>query len=153
MNWLEEQLLDCTGPFIILSNGTMFSDYVSNGKDSWGRFDPEGREQLFRIIEENTIGGVLLISGDRHGARGFKIPRPSGFHFYEFGAASLGGRVGRPPIRADWDTQLYGVSGEYAFGEFSFNTQLPEPEVTFRLIHESGTVFYEKTLTKSQLTP
>jgi len=153
MKWLEEQLLDCKGPFIILSNGTMFSDYVSDGKDSWGRFDPEGREKIFSLIEKHKIGGVLLISGDRHGARGFKIPRPSGFHFYEFGAASLGGRVGPPPVRADWDTQLYGVSGEYAFGEFSFDTTLPDPEVTFRLIHESGTVFYEITLTKSQLTP
>ncbi len=153
MEWLEEQLLDCKGPFIILSNGTMFSDYVSNGKDSWGRFDPEGREKIFNLIEKNNIGGVLLISGDRHGARGFKIPRPSGFNFYEFGAASLGSRVGPPPIRADWDTQLYGISGEYAFGEFSFDTTLPDPEVTFRLIHESGTIFYELTLTKSQLTP
>ncbi len=153
MQWLEEQLLDCKGPFIILSNGTMFSDFVSDGKDSWGRFDPEGREKIFNLIEKNNIGGVLLISGDRHGARGFKIPRPSGFNFYEFGAASLGGRVGPPPIRAEWDTQLYGISGEYAFGEFSFDTTLPDPEVTFRLIHESGTIFYELTLSKSQLTP
>ena len=152
-NWLEEQLLDCEGPFIILSCGTMWSDYVSDGKDSWGVFDPEGRERIFRLIEKNRIGGVLLISGDRHGARGFTIPRSSGFNFYEFGAASLGGRVGPPSVRADWDTQLYGVSGEYAFGEFSFDTSPADPEVTFRLIHESGTVFYEITLTRSQLTP
>lgn len=153
MDWLEQQLLDCKGPFIILSNGTMWSDYVSNGKDSWGVFDPEGREKIFRLIEKNRIGGVLLISGDRHGARGFTIPRTSSFKFYEFEGGSLGGRVGPPPIRADWDTQLYGVSGEYAFGEFSFNTELPDPQVTFRLIHERGTVFYEITLTKSELTP
>jgi len=153
MKWLEEQLLDCKGPFIILSNGTMWSDYVSNGKDSWGVYDPEGREKIFNLIERNKIGGVLLISGDRHGARGFKIPRPSGFNFYEFGAASLGGRVGPLPIRADWDTQLYGISGEYAFGEFSFDTTLSDPEVTFRLIHENGVVLYEITLKRSELTP
>ena len=153
MNWLKTQLLDCKGPFIILSNGTMWSDYVSDGKDSWGVYDPEGREQIFKLIEENHIGGVLLISGDRHGARGFRIPRPSGFSFYEFEVASLGGRVGPPPIRADWNTHLFGVSGEYAFGEFSFNTLLPDPEVTFRLIHENGTILYEITLTRSHLTP
>ena len=152
MEWLKEQLLDCKGPFIILSNGTMFSDYVSK-KDSWGAFDPEGREKIFRLIEENKIGGVLLISGDRHGARGFKIPRPSGFNFYEFEMGSLGGRVGPPPIKAEWNTQLFGVSGEYTFGEFSFDTTLPDPEVTFRAIHESGTIFYETTLTRSHLTP
>ncbi len=151
--WLKAQLLECKGPFIILSNGTMWSDYVSNGKDSWGVFDPEGREELFSFIEENNLGGVLLISGDRHGARGFKIPRPSGYNFYEFGAASLGGWLGALPVQADWDTQLYGMAREYAFGEFSFNTQLPDPEVTFRLVHESGTIMYEITLKKSILTP
>ncbi len=153
MEWLKEQLLDCEGPFIILSNGTMWSDYVSNGKDSWGRYDPEGREEIFQLIEDNNIGGVLLISGDRHGARGFKIPRPSGFNFYEFEVGSLGGRVGPPPISAEWDTQLYGISGEYAFGEFEFDTTLHDPEVTFRLTDKRGRLFYELTLTRSQLTP
>ena len=153
MKWLEEQLLDCKGPFIILSNGTMWSDYVSDGKDSWGVFDPEGREKIFNLIEKNKIGGVLLISGDRHGARGFKIPRPSGFNFYEFEPACLGGRVGPPAIRSDWKTQLFGISGEYAFGKFAFDTTLPDPEVTFSLINEFGIIFYEITLSRSQLTP
>lgn len=153
MKWLEEQLLDCKGPFIIISCGTMFSDYVTDGKDSWGIFDKEGRERLLSFIEKHHIGGVLLISGDRHGARGFKIPRPSGFNFYEFGAASLGGRVGPVPVRAEWNTQFYGISGEYAFGEFEFDATLSDPEVTFRLIHESGIVFNELTLSRSELTP
>jgi len=153
MKWLEEQLLDCKGPFIILSCGTMWSDYVSNGKDSWGVNDPEGRERIFNLIEKNKIGGVILISGDRHGARGFKIPRPSGYNFYEFEPASLGGRTGPPPINTEWKTQLFGISGIYAFGEFTFNTTLDDPEVTFRLIQDRGTVLYEITLTRSQLTP
>ena len=153
LQWLEKQLVDCKGPFIILSNGTMFSDYVSGGKDSWGVFDPESREKIYNLIESKRISGVLLISGDRHGARGFRIPRPSGYNFYEFGAGSLGGRVGPPPIKAGWDTQLYGVSGEYAFGEFAFDTTLSDPEVTFRLINENGTVLHKTTLTLSQLTP
>lgn len=153
MKWLEEQLLDCKGPFIILSCGTMWSDYVSNGKDSWGVNDPEGRERIFNLIEKNKIGGVILISGDRHGARGFKIPRPSGFNFYEFESASLGGRRGPKVTSPEWDTQLYGFSDVYAFGEFSFNTLLPDPEVTFKLIQDNGKVLYEIKLTKSQLTP
>ena len=153
LQWLEEQLLDCQGPFIIMSCGTMWSDFVSSGKDSWGRWDPEGRERIFSLIEKHQIGGVLLISGDRHGARGFRIPRPSGFSFYEFEAGSLGGRKGPPVTRPDWDTQLYGISGKYAFGEFSFDTALPDPEVVFRLIQDDGTVIHEEQLTRSQLTP
>jgi alkaline phosphatase D len=154
MQWLESQLLDCGGPFIILSCGTMWSDYVSNGKDSWGRWDPAGRERIFQWIEAHQIGGVLLISGDRHGARGFRIPRPSGFNFYEFEAASLGGRRGPPVTKAQWgEVQLYGIAGEYAFGEFTIDATLPDPEVTFRLIRQDGSIIYELTLTRSQLTP
>ena len=153
MDWLEEQLLDCSGPFIILSCGTMWSDYVSNGKDSWGRWDRQGRERIFALIEKNRIGGVLLISGDRHGARGFRIPRPSGFQFYEFEAGSLGGRTGPPATSPEWDTQFYGISDQYAFGEFSIDATLPDPEVTFRLIRDDATVIHELKLQRSQLTP
>ena len=153
MKWLEDQLLSCQGPFIILSCGTMWSDYVSNGKDSWGRNDPEGRERIFKLIEQHRIGGVLLISGDRHGARGFRIPRPSGFNFYEFEAASLGGRSGPVVNVPDCPQQFYGVAGQYAFGEFTIHADLPDPQVEFRLIGDDGKYIHEMKLTRSQLTP
>lgn len=153
MQWLEKQLLDCKGPFIILSSGTMWSDYVSNGKDSWGRWDPQGRERLFNLIEKKRIAGVLLISGDRHGARGFRLPRPSGFEFYEFEVAGLGGRSGPPVSDPGWPTQLYGVADVYVFGEFTFDTTVADPSVTFRLINEDGQVLYERALSRGQLTP
>lgn len=151
MDWLKQQLLASCAPFIILSCGTMWSDYVSSGKDSWGRFDPEGREEIFRFIEEHKIGGVLLISGDRHGARGFTLPRQGGFKFYEFGGASCGGRKGPPATDPAWTTQLYGISGEYAFSEFEFDTTKDDPEVTLRLIRENGKEIYLTTLKRSQL--
>lgn len=153
MDWLKEQLLDCKGPFIVLSCGTMWSDYVSKGKDSWGVNDPKGREELFQFIEDNNISGVLLISGDRHGARGFTIPRTSGFEFHEFGAASLGARAAASESIGKWDTELYGIVGEFAFGEFTFNTSGKSPVVTFRLIKESGEFIYEKTIPYQALTP
>lgn len=152
MIWLEEQLLDCQGPFIILSCGTMWSDYVSNGKDSWGEHDPKSREKIFSLIEKNNIQGVLLISGDRHGARGFTIPRPSGFKFYEFEGASLGGRGG-PSAKTGLENRLYVVKGEYAFSEFTFDASKKDPTVTFRLIGENGNILHELLLKRSELTP
>ncbi|MCP4455573.1 MAG: alkaline phosphatase family protein [Planctomycetes bacterium] len=155
MAWLEAQLLQCRGPFIILACSTMWSDYVSNGKDSWGRWDPQGRESLFKLIEDHRIPGVLLISGDRHGARGFRIPRAGGFNFYEFESATLGGRKGPPDTRPEWqDVQLYGISSVYAFSEFTINAALEDPEVTFRLLRVAdGSTIYEKKLKRSELTP
>ncbi|GMW02187.1 MAG: hypothetical protein AMXMBFR84_33230 [Candidatus Hydrogenedentota bacterium] len=154
MQWLEKQLLDCQGPFIILSCGTMWSDYVSGGKDSWGIWDPDGRERIFGLIEKNRIGGVLLISGDRHGARVFTIPRPSGYKFYEFEPASLGGRGDGPPATdPEWKTQLSGVIGEYAFGEFTLDATVPDPVAVYRLVRYDGEVLYSIELTRSKLTP
>ena len=153
MAWLEKQLLACTAPFIVLANGSMWSDFVSEGKDSWGVHDPEGRERIFSLIEKNKIGGVLLLSGDRHGARGFTINRKSGFKFYEFEPASLGARNGPPATSQKWESQLFGFESVYAFGEFTFDTSLDDPEVTFRLIQQDGKYLYEKTLTRSELTP
>ena len=108
------------------------SDAITEGKDSWGTWDTLAREEIFSLIEKENIAGVLLISGDRHGARGFTIPRPSGFRFYEFEAASLGGVPG-PVAMADNPTnQLFGYDGLglKAFGEFTFHTDEDEPRIT-----------------------
>ena len=152
MQWLKTQIKESTATFIILSCGSMWSDFVSNGKDSWGVNDPDGREEIFKLIEEYNKA-VLFISGDRHGARGFTIPRKSGFQFYEFEAASLGARVGPAATKPIWNTQLYGIDGKFAFGEFTFDTKMTDPEVTFRLIHEDGTVLYSLKLKRSELLP
>ncbi len=153
MEWLEKQLSACTGPFIILTSGTMWSDYVSSGKDSWGKWDPAAREHIFSFIEDHRIGGVLLLSGDRHGARLMDIPRPSGFVFHEFEMGSLGAHEG-PGAKGDKPAlQPFGVVKTYAFGEFTFDTAAADPEVTFRAVGTDGKALHTMTLTRSQLTP
>src|SRR5690606_29057062 len=121
---LKRVLRNSDAPYKVISSGTMWSDYITPGKDSWGTWDTEGREELFDFIEAENISGVLLVSGDRHGARGFTIPRSSGFKFYEFGIASLGGVPGPDAMAKDASSQLFGYDGEglVAFGEFTFNT-------------------------------
>lgn len=151
--WLKEQLLACTGPFIVVTSGTMWSDDVSNGKDSWGIWQPEEREEILTFIETHRIPGVLLVSGDRHGARVFRMPRPSGHVFYEFEPASLGAVPGPPALAPDPSRQLFGVVERYAFGQFAFDTRPADPTVTFRLIAESGEILYALTLPRSHLTP
>ena len=128
---------------------------MTKAKDSWGTWDVEAREEIFGLIEEEKIGGVLLISGDRHGARGFKIPRPSGFAFHEFEAATLGGVSGPDGLVENCPEQLFGYDGGdfIACGEFTFDTAHEEPNVTFRLIDQTGTIKEEHQLTLKQLTP
>jgi len=148
LKWLKSILENSTATFKIISSGTMWSDYITNGKDSWGTWDTMAREEIFNFIETKNIPGVLLISGDRHGARGFTIPRPSGLKLFEFEAASLGGVPGPPAMAKDSTNQLFGYSGEglKAFGEFTFKTEESEPQVTFKLIDEFGNVMEKHTL-------
>jgi alkaline phosphatase D len=160
LDWLKQTLQASTASFKIISSGTMWSDYVSNGKDSWGTWDTEAREEIFNLIEQAKIGGVLLVSGDRHGARGFRIPRPSGFVFHEFEPATLGGVSGPPGLAKDCPQQLFGYSGQdpqggdfVAFGEFTFDTSGEEPAVTFRLIDQFGETREELVLPLAELTP
>lgn len=151
--WLKKTLKASTAPFKIISSGTMWSDYMSKAKDSWGTWDIRGREEIFGFIEDEGISGVLLISGDRHGARSFSIPRPSGKSFYEFEAASLGGVRGPEAFAEDRSTQLFGYQGPdvIAFGEFTFDTTADMPRVTFRLIDERGGVREEFELPYNKL--
>ncbi|MEM0965868.1 MAG: alkaline phosphatase D family protein [Verrucomicrobiota bacterium] len=153
--WLKLGLLGSTAPFKVISSGTMWSDYVSDGKDSWGVWDKEGREDIFSFIEEKGIGGVLLVSGDRHGARGFRIPRKNDFGFFEFGVGSLGGIKGPDALVKDCSEQFFGYTGSeiIAFGEFTFDPGRPDPEVTFRLISDHGVILEEVKISLSQITP
>ena len=154
-NWLKEILKNSDAPFKVISSGTMWSDYITNGKDSWGTWDTEAREELFGFIEAENISGVLLVSGDRHGARGFTIPRPSGFKINEFQVATLGGVPGPVAMAEDTSSQLFGYPGAetIAFGEFTFNTREDKPLVVFRLINEYGNILEEHNLPYSSLTP
>ena len=153
--WLKKGLKESTAPFKILSSGTMWSDYVSKAKDTWGSWDTEAREEIFSLIEKEKVGGVLLISGDRHGARGFKIPRKSGYNFYEFEVGTLGGVPGPAGLVKDCPEQLFGYDGNstIAFGEYTFDTSADVPTVTFRLIRETGEILEEHKLTLKELTP
>ncbi|MGZ0654879.1 alkaline phosphatase D family protein [Coraliomargarita sp. W4R53] len=152
--WLFNTLKASKARFIILSSGTMWNDYLSHGKDSWGVWDIPGREEIFDFIEANEIGGVMLISGDRHGARGFTIERPSGFTLHEFEAGTLGGVPGPPPFASDRSTQSFGHASDVkAFGEFTFDMSKPDPEVTFRLINENEQELEKLSFSCSELTP
>ncbi len=139
MDWLKQQIRESTSPYILLSGGTMWSDYISNGKDSWGTWDKEGREEIFKEIDAKERSQVILLCGDRHGARGFAIPRPGNKKIYEFEVATLGGVPGPGAFGEDRSAQLFGLpSRSWAFGEFSFRAVDGVPQATFRLVNERG---------------
>lgn len=137
--WLKKQIEKSDAPCLIISGGTMRTDFISDGKDSWGTWDKEGREEIFQWIDVKKDQLVILLSGDRHGARGFKIPRENGGTIYELEVGTLGGVPGPPPFGADKSSRLFGYpSNRRAFGELTFSTGAEGLNAEFRLINESG---------------
>ena len=92
------------------------------------------------MIDEKQGSQVILLSGDRHGARGFAIPRPNGKPIYEFEAGTLGAVKGPGAYGPGKKDQLCGYVGlkVWAFGEFTFGVEDGRSRVTFRLIDEQG---------------
>ncbi|MEO6788711.1 MAG: alkaline phosphatase D family protein, partial [Chthoniobacteraceae bacterium] len=154
MAWLKQTLAASDAPFILLSSGTMWSDAISDGKDSWGTWDRAGREEIFRALDAKTNSRVLLLSGDRHGARGFTIPRPEGKKFYEVEVGSLGGVPGPAAMAPDARDQLFGYQGKdfWAFAEFQFEMVGGAPQITARLINEKG-VELQSVIANGRSTP
>ena len=148
MDWLKETIAASTSPFILVSSGTMWTDYISAGKDSWGKWDVEGREMIFEMLDQKKNSQVILLSGDRHGARGFKIPREDGSVFYEFEVGTLGGVPGPKAFGADRSNQLFGIPARsWAFGELTFSKLEGEPHAEFRLINEQGKILETVVIT------
>lgn len=139
MDWLKHEIESSEAECILISGGTMWSDYISKGKDSWGIWDVEGREQIFQCIDAKKDSLVALLCGDRHGARGFAIPRPNGGRIYELEVACMGGVPGPGAHEEGREHQLFGYPGRtWAFGEFTFRKVDRHLEAIFRLIGADG---------------
>jgi len=139
MQWLKNHIKNSTAPYILISSGTMWSDHISAGKDSWGTWDTDGREEIFTEIDQKKESQVMLLSGDRHGARCIAIPRPKGKTIHEFEVAGMGGVPGPSAYGDNKQDQLFGYPGRiWAFGEFTFSINNSKTKAVFRLIDETG---------------
>lgn len=150
--WFDQQLKSCRGPFLIVTGGTMWSDTISNGKDSWGVVDPAARERVFARLAQTRLA-VLLLSGDRHGARVIRIPWRGGFKFLEFELGSLGAHPGPAAMGKDHSDQLLGIVNTPLFGEFSFAGSNSNPAVTARVLDENGNERFARTWRHDELVP
>ena len=70
MAWLKRGLLASQATFKFLVSG---GQWESRGRsDSWASFIRE-RNELFQFIRDRRIGGVVLLSGDRHVTAGYQV--------------------------------------------------------------------------------
>lgn len=150
--WLFEELRASTATFRLIASPVPFPDGAKPGdwgwrSDTWEGY-PDEREEIFSFIEEEQIGGVVLLAGDRHRADVWKIERDEGYDLHEF----VNGRLTNMHTHGSVEGSLYSYNEKPHFGRLRFDTTQADPTITYDIINIEGTVVHSTTLTRGQLT-
>jgi alkaline phosphatase D len=146
--WLFKKLKASTATFKVLASPVPWAFGAKPGsRDPWQGYKQE-REEIFSFLEANRINGVILISADRHRSDIWKIERPNGYALYEFESSKLTNIHTHKLMPG----ALFGYNKKCSFGSLSFDTTIPEPHVTYRIISIDNEVIYAFSLKSSQLT-
>ncbi len=146
--WLFKKLKSSKAAFKVLASPVPWSYGAKPGsRDPWQGYKAE-REEIFSFLEANKIDGVILISADRHRSDIWKIDRPNGYPLYEFESSKLT-NIHTHKIMPG---SLFGYNKKCSFGLLRFDTAIPDPQVTYKIINIDNEVIYTFSFNRSQLT-
>ena len=146
--WLLGKLKASKAKFKVIASGTLWTETADKGgKDSWWGVKEE-REEIFSLIDKEKIGGVILISADRHRTDVYQIKRPNGYTLYEFETSKLTNNH----THGTRQQALFSYNKGNFFGMLNFDMTKDDPEMTFACITIDKKTVYKLTLKKSQLT-
>lgn len=148
--WLLKALRESTATFKVLCSGTMWHDLADKGgKDSWaGQRFREERDEVFDLIHDEKINGVVLIAGDRHRTELWKTERPRGYPLYEF----LSAKVTNQHLHATRKEAEWSYNEGNFWGEVAFDFSKEDPTVSFTAINQDAEAIHTTTLTLSELS-
>lgn len=145
--WLKTEFANSKATFKILCSGTAWHEYADKGgKDSWQAYAHE-REQIWDVVREHQIGGVLLLSGDRHRTSLWKLKSEVGYPLYEFVSAKLT-NVHTHAIRRQ---ALYSYNQGRFYGRLSFDFTKPDPSVVLSAVSDQNETIFRFELNQSHL--
>jgi alkaline phosphatase D len=150
--WVLQSLRASTATFKLIASPVPFAPEAKTGRrrrrsDAWDGY-PEEREALFSAIEDHEIGGVVLLSGDRHRADVWKIDRPAGYDLYEF----LNGRLTNTHTHETLEDARFSYNETPHFGRLRIDTTRADPTLAYDIITIDGRRVHTTTLRRSQLT-
>lgn len=145
--WLLAKLKASDATFKVLASGTLWTEYADKGgRDSWWGVKKE-RNEIFDFIETENIGGVILLSADRHRTDVYKIERPNSYDLFEFETSKMTNDHTHPTK----EEAVFSYNEGNFFGLLKFDLEKPDPEVTFECITMEDQKVYDLTLKRSQL--
>ncbi|MEZ5303859.1 MAG: alkaline phosphatase D family protein [Verrucomicrobiales bacterium] len=145
--WLKDRLREAKGTFKVLVSSVPWAMGTKPGSlDTWDGHSAE-RAEIFDFIAKEKIGGIVLISADRHRSDAWKIERPGAYDLYEFSSSRLTNIHTHPVMKAS----LFGFNQACSFGRIDFDTAADDPAVTYRIIDIDGHEQGKLELKRSQL--
>lgn len=129
--WLVDGLKSSQAKFKVIASGSTLDH--SKG-DGWRIFTTE-RHRLFDTIKENSISGVIYLSGDIHKSLVWEHPESerAGYPFVEVISSGVAN------------------SETLSFATIDFDTTLVDPSLRVRIVYGDGTTRDDRTWKLSQL--
>jgi alkaline phosphatase D len=146
--WLFEQLKESKATFKVLASPVPWSfNTKGDSLDTWNGFRDE-RNEIFDLLEENRIDGVILISADRHRSDARRIDREKGYPLYEFESS----RLTNQHVHRLVPGAIFAYNKKQSFGLLSFDTTKPDPIVTYQIVSIDNEVVHSLTLKRSEIS-
>jgi alkaline phosphatase D len=145
--WLFDVLKSSTATFkMIVSPVPWAPEAKPNSKDTWDGHKAE-RAEIFSMIRDNKIEGVVLLSADRHRSDVWKIDVENSYPLYDFCSSKLT-NIHTHDIEPG---ALFGYNEKCSFGEISFSTSGVEKSLTYRIINIDGEIIDTLKINRDQL--
>lgn len=146
--WLFDQLRASNATFKLIVSSVPWAYGAKPGsKDPWQGYKEE-RDEIFSFFNQHRIEGVVLLSGDRHRADVWKLPRTEAYDLYEFG----NGQLTNIHTHQRMSKALFSYNKKNMFGKLSFDTTAPDPTVTYQIITIDNKPVHTTTLRRSELS-
>ena len=117
-----------------------------NSLDTWNGFKDE-RAEVFAILEQKRIEGVVLLSADRHRSDAWRIDRRRSYPLFELNSSRLTNQHVHPTMKE----ALFSYNAKQSFGLVTVDTTLDDPMVTYDVITIDGEKVESLTIRLSQL--
>jgi alkaline phosphatase D len=146
--WLLTELKNSKATFKVLASAVAWADGAKPGsRDTWEGF-PEEREEIFSLIEQSAIDGVVLLSADRHRSDIRKISRPDGYQMYDF----MNSRLTNIHTHEFVPGALFEYNEKCTFGLLTFDASKTDSQLTYETINIDGESVNSFKLSKKMLS-
>ncbi len=146
--WLIETLESSTGTFKLFCSPVAWTfEAKGDSPDTWNGFRDE-RGEIFGLIAEKRINGVVLVSADRHRSDLWKIEPGAGYTLHEFSSSRLTNQHVHPTMEA----AEFSYNDKQSFGLIDIDTAVSDPTVTYRILTIDGEEVHAFTRKLSELS-